>query len=264
MPGSWKWLSRAPLTAVAVAVALTLLAARAQQMRTEAPQTAGRELPTFLMTPVPAAPAAPARLSAQAAVAAFRRRLASAHPTTSPSPRPSPRPLVVAASPRPAVVRSPAVRPPAARATETLEARARRLLGTLRYDWAALGYTVSFLPGQRGWLGLTNPHTKEISVYVRSGQTDQQLLVTLAHEIGHAVDFTYTTFARQAEYLALRGIAPSSVWLPCEYCSDYDSPAGDFAEVFAVWLVGSQDFLSRMAPRPSAVELAVLQHLFLP
>lgn len=88
------------------------------------------------------------------------------------------------------------------------------------------------------------------------------MLSTLAHELGHAVDLTYGGPARRASYLSVRGLPASSARWPCATCPDFASGAGDFAEVFAVWLVVSRDFRSRLAGRPGPAQLASLAHLF--
>ena len=43
---------------------------------------------------------------------------------------------------------------------------------------------------------------------------------------------------------------------------DLETPAGDFAEVFAVWQVGPVDFRSRMAPLPQGERLRYLSREF--
>ncbi len=146
------------------------------------------------------------------------------------------------------------------RGPETLAERRARLLAMVPYNWRALGFSVVLAGGRTGLLGLTEPQDRSITIYVRAGQSDRSLLDTLAHEIGHAVDITYGTKARRDEYLRLRGI--SSAWWPCGSCSDYASGAGDFAEVFAVWVVGSHSFSSQLAGRPTAAQLRGMRHLF--
>lgn len=60
----------------------------------------------------------------------------------------------------------------------------------------------------------------------------------------------------------MRGLSPSSSWWPCNRCTDFSSPAGDFAEVFATWLVGPADFRGHLKGPPSARELQALTPLF--
>lgn len=150
----------------------------------------------------------------------------------------------------------------APRANETLAQRRDRLVDAVPYSWRSVGFTVVFAGPRPGLLGLTDPDDRTITVFVRRGQSDRSLLDTIGHELGHAVDVTHGTRARRAEYLRLRGLPASTPWWPCASCSDYASGAGDFAEVFAVWVVGSQSFSSELAGRPSAARLAALRHLF--
>lgn len=146
--------------------------------------------------------------------------------------------------------------------TETAAQRGARVLASLHYDWRALGYRVQFLPARGGYLGLTVPAQRLIQVYVRSGQSDLVLAHTIAHELGHALDFSRATADRRQRYLALRGLPAGSPWFGCSGCTDYATPAGDWAEVFAYALAGPGDFRSQMAGAPTAAQLTGLRALF--
>lgn len=141
--------------------------------------------------------------------------------------------------------------------------RGRAALRALAYEPATLGYRLRFVPYRGGSLGTTNRPERLITVYVRPGQAELELRTTIAHEIGHAFDFTYGTPARRDAYRRLRGL-PAGAWFPCNRCSDFASPAGDFAEVFAVWLAGPGDFRSRLAGPPTPAQLGELAPLFRP
>ncbi|MCW2680838.1 MAG: hypothetical protein JWM62_2239 [Frankiales bacterium] len=141
------------------------------------------------------------------------------------------------------------------------EQRGRAALRALDYDPAALGYRVRFLPYRGGALGTTNRPSRLITVYVQPGQSELTLRTTLAHELGHALDFAHGTPARRDAYREVRGL-PAGPWFPCDRCDDFTSPAGDFAEVFAVWLAGPGDFRSRLAGSPSPAQLRELAPLF--
>jgi hypothetical protein len=132
----------------------------------------------------------------------------------------------------------------------------------MSYPWAQLGYTVRFLSGRPGLLGKTIPSSKEIEIYVRQGETFDRMRHALAHELGHAVDLSYNNAARRARWRQLRGIDPSTPWFLWNG-RDYASPAGDFAETFALWQAGPADY-SEMAAPPDGVALAALQPLFYP
>lgn len=126
---------------------------------------------------------------------------------------------------------------------------------TLGYPWQELGYVIDFVPHTGGLLGLADPTSRTITVFVKPRQSVQSLRVVLAHEIGHALDDRTGTDVRRARYLEPRGIAPGTPRFPCPGCHDVASPAGDFAEVFAAWLVGPTHFRSLLAPLPDAARL---------
>jgi hypothetical protein len=60
-----------------------------------------------------------------------------------------------------------------------------------------------------------------------------------------------------------RGIDAATPWFGCNRCSDYNTPAGDFAETFALMLLGPQYFSGRIAPPPSNEQLQSLRPFFL-
>ncbi|MBV9936217.1 MAG: hypothetical protein JO367_18120, partial [Actinobacteria bacterium] len=137
-------------------------------------------------------------------------------------------------------------------------------LARLTYPWAATGYTIVFEGPRAGLFGLTKADERRIEIYVRPGENPDLLAHVVAHEIGHAVDKTFGTPARRGEWLTIRGLSPSSGWFTCNRCTDFDTPAGDFAETFAQWQLGLNDFRSRVAPMPDAAMMARLVPLFAP
>lgn len=144
----------------------------------------------------------------------------------------------------------------------TAEQRGRAALATLPYDTGALGYRIVFVPYRGGGvLGTTNRQTRLITVHVRRGQSELSLRTTLAHELGHALDFEHGTRERRDAYRRIRAL-PDVPWFPCDRCDDLSSPAGDFAEVFAVWLAGPGDFRSRLQRPPDRAQLRELDGLF--
>lgn len=132
--------------------------------------------------------------------------------------------------------------------------RGRAALASLGYPTERLGYTIVFRPYTGGVLGRADGRARVVTLFVKPGQSELSLRVTLAHEIGHVVDYLTSTSASRRDYLAARGISPRA-WFPCSGCSDYASPAGDFAEVFALWLAGPGDFRSRLAGPPARAQL---------
>ncbi len=132
----------------------------------------------------------------------------------------------------------------------------------ITYPWRELGWTITFHEARPGVLGLAYEPDRHIYVFVRKDQSTALLAFTIAHEIGHAFDFTYGTPERHARWRQLRGINPKTPWTGCEGCSDLATPAGDLAEVFAAWQVGPVDFRSRMAPLPVGERLTMLAREF--
>lgn len=174
-------------------------------------------------------------------------------------------PSVPAARDEPATVPPPVPPRPLRKPAPALEERAYAALGGLDYPWQELGYDIRFQAYDDGGLiGLTDPHARTITVFVREQQSDHSLRVTIAHEIAHALDFETGNDAQRRGYLERRDLAASTPWFPCARCSDYASGAGDWAEVFAYWLAGPGDFRSELAGPPSGETLEQLVPLFAP
>lgn len=220
---------------------------------------------TLSLPPGPSQFSAPARASGPAPVP-VPAAPAPAAGVPAPPPAPAtdatepPAPVPAAAEPPPPAPLAAA--PPSVRLVDDVQQRVQQALGTLGYPWQELGWDITFEPYTGGLLGLADPVTRQITVYVKPGSTVQQLRVVLAHEIGHALDDRHPE--QRARYRALRGIPADTPWYPCDRCEDFASPAGDFAEVFAAWLVGASDFRSRVAPLPDDEQLHELVPLFAP
>jgi hypothetical protein len=84
----------------------------------------------------------------------------------------------------------------------------------------------------------------------------------LAHEIGHLVDTAGMTAALRTVWLRLRGISPGTPWFGCSECSDFATPAGDFAEVYVRWQRSAADIRSQLGSVPDPAELAELAERF--
>ncbi|HVE62828.1 MAG TPA: hypothetical protein VNB94_03355 [Mycobacteriales bacterium] len=246
---------------------------------------------SLLAAPVVSTPQVAPRYEAgrpELAVEAFagsRARLADTRPTVVTPSAPALPPLLAAPAPghvtaRPAAGRAPAVRTSPARAART-RIDTRRIsrphprfdrgweqrhgaaaLDLITYPWQALGWQITFHEARPGILGLADEPGRHIYVFVRRNQSIPSLAFTVAHEIGHAFDFTYGTPERHARWRQLRGINPKLPWTGCEACDDLDTPAGDLAEVFAAWQVGPVDFRSRLAPLPPDDQLTALGREF--
>lgn len=133
-------------------------------------------------------------------------------------------------------------------------------LGLIRYPVADLDYRIAFLGPRKGVLGTTFTGANRIEVYVRPCQTVAAVASILGHEVGHAIDDRLMTPARRGEYLAVRGI--SGEWFGCNRCTDYRTPAGDYAEVAATLFAPAGPWRSLMASRPTGAALATLRPFF--
>jgi hypothetical protein len=135
-------------------------------------------------------------------------------------------------------------------------------LAMIDYPFDSLGWDIAFLPERTGFLGLAIGPKRRIEIYVRSTHTVTDVAHTLAHEIGHAVDLTYGTRYRHGEYLRLRGFYADADWFGCDSCTDYATPAGDFAEVFEYWLIGGANYRSQLGTAPDSTQLELISNLF--
>lgn len=123
---------------------------------------------------------------------------------------------------------------------------------------------VAFRAARSDVLGMADLNARRIDVYVRScaQQSDALLLHVVAHELGHLVDAIRMSDDLRARWKAARGIPASTPWFGCSRCSDFATPAGDFAETYAQWQRGASTNRSQLAPTPSTAQLASLARTF--
>jgi hypothetical protein len=125
------------------------------------------------------------------------------------------------------------------------------------------GWTVVFLPGRVGYRGRTLAGPKRIEIYVRQGDTAQLVAYDLGHELGHAVDVTYSTPARRSSYRSIRGIQADTRWFGCADCTDFATPAGDFAETFGFMVTGPGfNWRSALGRPPTNDQIAAVTALY--
>ena len=206
--------------------------------------------------------------STQAAAPAAQAAPAAAPAPASPAPVAKPaKPAAPAAPAKPAA--APKKNKAAPSATDVCsgpgwqQKRGSRALASLRHGTPA-GVTVAFKGARSGYLGLTYPDRGHIDMFIRpcSSQSWSLLRHVMAHEMGHAYDGRYMTAASRAAYMAMRGIPASTPWFGCSYCTDFATPAGDFAEVYAQWQRGASTNRSQMAAAPGPAALARIASVF--
>jgi hypothetical protein len=149
--------------------------------------------------------------------------------------------------------------------SDSRQHRVDRAMAALRSDVLPPGqYVMVAEPGRRGVLGLTNLQRRHIQIFVRScGQESDQLLRhVVSHELGHVFDAIHMSDSDRSAWKKARGIDPGTPWFGCGYCTDFATPAGDFAEVYSQWARGASTNQSRMASPPGPSALAALAGQF--
>lgn len=142
------------------------------------------------------------------------------------------------------------------------EARGEAALSAIVYPWRERlhGWSISFHQERDGLFGLTMVTEKRIEIYVRAEQSEGLLAHVIAHEIGHAVDVALNDGPDRRRWQEARGVQ-SSPWWPGDGTTDFSTGAGDFAESFAAWQVGTESFRSKLAGPPDATQIALLIEL---
>ena len=126
------------------------------------------------------------------------------------------------------------------------------------------GYDVVFLAERDGYYGLTRPRHRRVEVYVRPchEQSPSLLQHVVAHELGHAYDAARLTDRDRSEWRRARGISADTPWYGCSGCTDFGTPAGDFAEVYAQWQRRAPSNKSTLGSVPTAAEVEGLAATF--
>jgi hypothetical protein len=135
-------------------------------------------------------------------------------------------------------------------------------LSMIAFPWQQLKYDIVFMPPRPGFRAMTFPKAHKIEVYARPLDEPGLVAYDIAHEIGHAIDMTFNTKETRKKWMVLRGIDPATPWFGCSRCSDYNTPAGDFAETFAFLMFGAERFAGRIAPPPTPEQIPLLTPFF--
>lgn len=256
--GSRRWVGLASLTLAAGALGGTQLHPTAAHADLSPVAATSAVSPSVIASP--AAEPARSHVPTEAASAA-----PAADPSTAPASAVAPAP--VAKQPHQA---GPKPQQKAATAQDVCSGpgwtarRGQQALATLKDDGSRSGVSVSFLGARPGYLGLTYPAQHHVDVFVRSCGAESAALLrhVVSHEMGHAYDAAHMSDALRASYLAMRGIPAGTPWFGCSYCTDFATPAGDFAETYSQWQRGSYDSRTQMAPMPGATQLAAIAAAF--
>ena len=143
-----------------------------------------------------------------------------------------------------------------------LTSRQQAALALIPFPWQQLKYNIVFLQPRISVRAMTFPMEHRIEIYARPQDDIHLLAYDIAHELGHAMDMTYNTNETRRKWMELRGIDPVTPWFGCDKCSDYSTPAGDFAETFALLLFGPKGFKGRIAPPPTPLQIPLLFPFF--
>ena len=148
---------------------------------------------------------------------------------------------------------------------DVLGHRGQDALHLIGYRWRRHlpTWSIDFLPANAGLRGLTRTQERRIEIYVRDTDTAWELARVIAHELGHAVDLSHLDIDDRRAWRLLRGIDDQTPWWPDDGRADFATVAGDFAECFASWQVGSSS-LSQVAGRCGAEAHALVGALSLP
>jgi hypothetical protein len=124
-------------------------------------------------------------------------------------------------------------------------------LELIRYPWRSelQGWTITFLEPRGSASGYTWSAERHIEVFVRESDPSDRVARVLAHELGHAIDVTLNSPDDRRDWLTERGLDQDTDWWPGSGRPDFETGAGDFAEVFAASQVGEDDFRSKLNPQ---------------
>lgn len=147
-----------------------------------------------------------------------------------------------------------------------IAAVAGEALEQIRYPWRSelAGWSVHFLEPRGAASGYTWSREQRMEVFVEADDDVARVARVLAHELGHAVDVSMNTADERRAWLAERGAAPDTPWWPGSGRPDFETGAGDFAEVFAAWQIGDSDFKSRVNPVIDEGDYALIEQLSRP
>lgn len=149
--------------------------------------------------------------------------------------------------------------------TAAIKQVATNALEMIRYPWRSelQGWEIVFLTPSARASGYTWSDEQRIEIFVKDGDDTARVARVLAHELGHAVDVTLNSGDERRAWLDERAAADGTPWWPTSGGADFETGAGDFAEVFARWQLDNDDFRSEVNPTVDAGDLRLLEALAL-
>ena len=197
----------------------------------------------------------PARMTASFAPPSERADIVDAIPEP-----PARSEAVIAAA---AEAAAPVAYDPADHAPGWQQRKGEAALALIAYDWKRIGFRIKFMGVRPGYRAGTFPYEKLIEVYVRPDLSVEDIAWDIAHELGHAYDWVFNTSAERELYKQVRGYGDNPSWFACSGCTDFSTPAGDFAETFAFWAMdAARTHRGQITTPPTEQQLALLRPLF--
>lgn len=114
------------------------------------------------------------------------------------------------------------------------------------------GWTIVWSDTSPGATAMTYAETRTIIMSNRDlGPDPARRARVLGHEIGHAIDFSRLDDAVRRQWMDLRAL--SGPWFGCWGCTDFGTPAGDWAEAVGHTVTGGLGpWRSQLGPPPDA------------
>lgn len=136
-------------------------------------------------------------------------------------------------------------------------------LNQVCWDWRPEGWVIEFLPGVKGYLGMTYWEDHKIVIWIRPEHSPEEVAGTLVHELSHVFAEMYLTPTLRMQWRELRELPDDIYWYPkCDGCSDFGAVTGDFAESVSWALQGpSAGFRSRLGLPPNQAQQIFIRKL---
>lgn len=120
------------------------------------------------------------------------------------------------------------------------------------------GWTITWSDVSPGATAMTYRDSRTIIMFNGAlGSDPARRARVLGHEIGHAIDFSRLDENQRNQWMGLRAL--SGAWYGCWGCTDFGTPAGDWAEAVGHTITGGlAPWRSRLGPPPDAIAQAFI------